>query len=66
MIPVSDQRYPRKHLQVDRLYQEQPTGRFFTTPDGVGVHWYDDYKTAMREVGDFGRPVITIISRLED
>lgn len=58
--------YPRDLLHVDRLYREGPTGRFFTTPDGVGVLWYDDYKQAMAEVGDFGRPVITIMSELED
>ena len=58
--------YPRKALSVDRLYHEQATGMFFTTPDGIGVHWYDSYAEAMAEVGDFGRPVITIMSRLED
>ena len=58
--------YPRGHLLVDRLYHEAPTGKFFNTPDGVGVFWYENYAEAMREVGDFGRPIITIMSRLAD
>jgi hypothetical protein len=59
-------RYPRRLLHVDRLYHEQPTGLFFTTPDGIGCHWFDTYAEAMAEVGDFGRPVITIMSELEE
>jgi hypothetical protein len=58
--------YPRSHLQVDRLYHESPTGRFFHTPDGMGCIWYDTYKEAMDQTGAFGRPVITIMSALED
>ena len=63
---MSSATYPRGHLQVDRLYHESPTGRFFYTVDGVGVHWFEDHAEAMREVGDFGRPMITIMSRLAD
>ena len=63
---MTEHTYPRKFLQPDRLYREAPSGMYFTTPDGVGVHWYADHAAAMDQVGDFGRPVITIMSRLEE
>lgn len=63
---MTERRYPRAALIVDRLYHESPTGRFFNTPDGVGVFWYDNYREAMAEVGDFGRPIISIMQELED
>jgi hypothetical protein len=63
---MTERPYPRKFLQPDRLYREAPTGRYFTTPDGTGCHWFDTRAEAMDQVGDFGRPVITIMSRLEE
>lgn len=58
--------YPRRLLKPMRLYHEMPTGLFFYTPDGIGCVWFQDYEEAMAEVGDFGRPVISIVQRLSD
>lgn len=59
-------RYPRRFLHVDRLYKEGPTGLYLYTPDGVGCIWFDTYEEAMEQVGDFGRPVIVLMQKLED
>ena len=61
-----DGKFSRKHLKVDRLYYEQPTGMYFYTPDGVGCLWFDTKEEALEEVGDFGQPIITLVQELSD
>ena len=58
--------YPRKCLQVDRLYHEVQSGMYFHTPDGIGVIWYDDFTEAMEQTGAFDSGIIAIHQKLED
>jgi hypothetical protein len=61
-----DDRYPRSALQVDRLYLFAPAEYYFYTPDGVGLIWFESKAQALREVGNFGKPIITIHQYPED
>jgi hypothetical protein len=63
---VSEQKFPRKHLKVERLYHEQPTGMYFFTPDGIGCIWYETREEAMEDTEAFGEPIITIVQELDD
>lgn len=60
------ERYPRSALQVNRLYYCTVSEDYFTTPDGIGLHWYESKAQALREVGNFGKPIITIHQYPED
>ena len=60
------ERYPRKNLLVDRLYYCSVSEDYFYTTDGIGLHWFESRDQAMREVGNFGKPIITIHQYPED
>lgn len=60
------ERYPRSALQVDRLYYCAPSEDYFYTPDGIGLIWFESKAQALREVGQFGKPIITIHQYPED
>ena len=59
-------RYPRKNLSVNRLYYCSVSEDYFWTPDGVGLIWFESKAQALREVGQFGKPIITIHQYPED
>lgn len=58
--------YPRKNIQPLRLYYCSVSEDYFYSPDGVGLIWYESKAQAMREVGNFGKPIITIHQYPED
>lgn len=58
--------FSRDHLIPFRLYHEQPTDRYFYTPDGIGCIWFDTKAQALAETGAFDQPVIAINQELED
>lgn len=60
------ERYPRSALQMNRLYYCAPSEDYFFTPDGVGLVWFESKAQALREVGQFGKPIITIHQYPED
>lgn len=60
------ERYPRSALQVDRLYYCSVSEDYFYTPDGIGLIWFESKAQALREVGNFGKPIITIHQYPED
>jgi hypothetical protein len=64
--PYWDGKFSREHLQVERLYYEQPTGQYFFTPDGIGCIWFETREQAMEETGAFGQPIITLGQELSD
>lgn len=59
-------RYPRNRLQVERLYYCAPSEDYFYTPDGIGLIWFESKAQALREVGNFGKPIMTIHQYPED
>lgn len=59
-------RYPRKNLSVNRLYYCSVSEDYFWTPDGIGLIWFESKAQALREVGQFGKPIITIHQYPED
>lgn len=59
-------KFSRGHLEVERLYHEQPTGMYFFTPDGIGCVWYETREEAMADTDAFGKPIITICQELSD
>lgn len=58
--------YPRERLEVLRLYWEVPTDKYFYTPDGVGVIWFDDFMEALSETDAFGHGIMAIHRKLAD
>lgn len=61
-----DGKFSRAHLEVERLYHEQPTGMYFFTPDGEGCIWYETLEEAMADTDAFGQPIITLCQELSD
>lgn len=43
--------FSRSLLEVDRLYYSIPDEQWFSTPDGVGVHFYGSRAEALEETG---------------
>lgn len=60
------ERYPRKNIQPLRLYYCSVSEDYFYSPDGVGLIWFESKAQALREVGQFGKPIITIHQYPED
>jgi hypothetical protein len=58
--------YPRKNIQPLRLYYCSVSEDYFYSPDGVGLIWFESKDQALREVGQFGKPIITIHQYPED
>lgn len=52
--------YPRSNLIPFRLYFCAPSEDYFYTPDGIGLIWFESKAQAIREVGQFGKPIITL------
>ena len=64
--PYWDGKFSRSHLEVERLYLEQPTGMYFFTPDGIGCIWFDSKEEAMEQTEAFGQPIIVLCQELSD
>lgn len=64
--PYWDGKFSRSHLEVERLYYEQPTGMYFFTPDGIGCIWYETREEALADTDAFGQPIITLCQELSD
>jgi hypothetical protein len=58
--------YPRKNIQPLRLYYCSVSEDYFYSPDGTGLIWFESKDQALREVGQFGKPIITIHQYPED
>lgn len=43
--------FPRSQLDVDRLYFCIPTMQWFSTPDGVGVRYYESREHGLEDSG---------------
>jgi hypothetical protein len=52
--------YPRSAIQPLRLYYCSVSEDYFYSPDGEGLIWFESKAQALREVGQFGKPIITI------
>lgn len=52
--------YPRSQLLPLRLYFCAPSEDYFYTPDGIGLVWFESKAQAIREVGQFGKPILTL------
>lgn len=50
---------PDSKLLPNRLYYCAPSEDYFYTPDGVELIWFENKAQALREVGQFGKPIIT-------
>jgi hypothetical protein len=60
------ERYPRSAIVPLRLYYCSVSEDYFYSPDGVGLIWFESKAQALREVGNFGKPIITIHQYPED
>jgi hypothetical protein len=60
------ERYPRSAIIPFRLYYCSVSEDYFYSPDGIGLVWFESKDQAMREVGTFGKPIITIHQYPED
>jgi len=60
------ERYPRSAIIPLRLYYCAVSEDYFYSPDGVGLVWFESKAQALREVGQFGKPIITIHQYPED
>lgn len=58
--------FPRRYLQVDRLYFNNHTSEWFYTPDGIGVVYFDSKLDALNETDAFGQKIIQIDQPLSD
>lgn len=52
------QELPRAALQIDRLYYCQPADKYFYTPDGVGLVWYETKAEALEQTNAFGQAML--------
>lgn len=58
--------FPRSRLDVDRLYYCIPTEQWLSTPDGVGVYFYDSRVHGLDETGFDERAISFITVPLSD
>lgn len=63
---MSESTYPRSAIQPLRLYYCSVSEDYFYSPDGTGLVWFESKAQALREVGQFGKPIITIHQYPED
>lgn len=63
---MAAEKFPRRNLKVDRLYYNLFDKKWFYTPDGIGVVYFEDAQDARNQTDMFGKPVIMLNLELSD